>query len=608
MFASFTHGRALLGTYLRPQRGRVFMLAALLMSGIALQLLNPQVIRYFIDTTQQGGPQWALTAAAAAFLAITLLQRAVALAAVYMSENVGWGATNALRADLARHLLRLDMSFHKRRTPGELIERVDGDVTALANFFSQFAIQLLGNGLLIVAVLALLFHEDWRIGAGMALYALLALFVLGIVQRRAVSRWAAERESSADLYGFLEERMNGTEDIRASGAEAHVLRRLYAIMDDLLRKTRVAQLITNISTVSTSSLYAASYALGLAAGAYLYTTGAATIGTAYVIVFYIGMLAAPLDNVRNQFEDLQRSTASIDRVRELLSLRSRVEERAGAALPEGPLSVAFEQVTFQYEDEGRPTDDGSQQPAVGAVELATGNWQLATAPVLHDISFTLQPGHVLGLLGRTGSGKTTLTRLLFRLYDPTDGTIKLGGHDLRDLALHDLRAHVGMVTQEVQIFGASVRDNLTFFDRRIGDEQIYHALDQLGLRAWAEALPQGLDTLLAGGGQSLSAGEAQLLAFTRVFLKNPGLVILDEASSRLDPATEHLLEQAVGRLLHGRTGIIIAHRLRTVQRADSILVLENGAIAEHGPREQLARDERSRFFQLLQTGMEEVLA
>ncbi|HEU5015436.1 MAG TPA: ABC transporter ATP-binding protein [Roseiflexaceae bacterium] len=599
MFASLTHGRALLGAYLRPQRGRVFMLAALLLSGIALQLLNPQVIRYFIDTTQQGGPQSSLTAAAVAFLVVALLQRAVELGAVYVGANIGWAATNALRADLARHLLRLDMSFHKQRTPGELIERVDGDVTALANFFSQFAIQLLGNGLLIVAVLALLFREDWRIGAGMTLYALLTLFVLGILQQRAVQRWAAERESSADLYGFLEERMNGTEDIRASGAEAHVLWRLYAIMDDLLRKTRLAQLITNISTASTSSLYAVSYALGLAAAAYLYTTGAATIGTAYVIVFYIGMLAAPLDNVLSQFEDLQRSTASVERVQELFGLRTRVEERAGAKLLDGPLSVIFENVTFRYNDEGRTTDD----------ERRTQNAELKTQnPTLQDISFTLQPGHVLGLLGRTGSGKTTLTRLLFRLYDPACGAIRLGGHDLRDLALHDLRAHVGVVTQDVQIFGASVRDNLTFFNSRISDEQIYAALDQLGLREWVAGLPHGLDTVLAGGGQSLSAGEAQLLAFTRVFLKNPGLVILDEASSRLDPATEHLLEQAIGKLLNGRTGIIIAHRLRTVQRADSILVLENGEIIEHGPREQLARDEGSRFYHLLQTGMEEVLA
>jgi ATP-binding cassette subfamily B protein len=217
---------------------------------------------------------------------------------------------------------------------------------------------------------------------------------------------------------------------------------------------------------------------------------------------------------------------------------------------------------------------------------------------------------VLGLLGRTGSGKTTLSRLLFRLYGPTSGAIRFGDVDIRDIALHDLREHIGMVTQDVQLFQATVRDNLTFFNRRIGNDQIERVLKELRLWDWVQSLPDGLNTPLASGGQGLSAGEAQLLAFTRVFLKNPGLVILDEASSRMDPVTENLLDQAVDRLFHAppRTGIIIAHRLQTVQRADDILILENGSVVEYGARERLAADPGSRFYSLLQTGLEEALA
>jgi ATP-binding cassette subfamily B protein len=228
--------------------------------------------------------------------------------------------------------------------------------------------------------------------------------------------------------------------------------------------------------------------------------------------------------------------------------------------------------------------------------------------VLSDIIFDLPAGKVLGLLGRTGSGKTTLTRLLFRLYDPQLGRVLLGGSDLCDLALADLRARVGMVTQDVQLFAASIRDNLTLFDRTIDDARIERALGELGLREWAAALPAGLDTRIGAGGLGLSAGEAQLLAFARVFLRDPGLVILDEASSRLDPATERLLERAIGRLLQGRTAIVIAHRLGTVQRADEIMILDGGRVAEHGPRAALAADPGSRFAGLLRTGMEEVLA
>jgi ABC-type multidrug transport system fused ATPase/permease subunit len=214
---------------------------------------------------------------------------------------------------------------------------------------------------------------------------------------------------------------------------------------------------------------------------------------------------------------------------------------------------------------------------------------------------------VLGLLGRTGSGKSTITRLFFRLYDPTSGVVRLGGEDLRDVALDQVRRSVGMVTQEVQLFQASVRDNLTFFDSSISDGRILEALEVLGLDDWYASLEQGLDTRLAGGGRGLSAGEAQLLAFTRVFLKDPGLVILDEASSRLDPVTEQLIERAIDRLLYQRTAIIIAHRLATVQRAHKILILHDGRVAEYGDRVALLANPDSRFSQLLRTGMEKVL-
>jgi ABC-type multidrug transport system fused ATPase/permease subunit len=236
------------------------------------------------------------------------------------------------------------------------------------------------------------------------------------------------------------------------------------------------------------------------------------------------------------------------------------------------------------------------------------NGNVATGLVLDDISFSLTPGMKLGLLGRTGSGKTTLTRLLFRFYDPAQGTIRLDDRPLPELSVAALRRSVGLVTQEIQLFHASVRDNLTLFDPTVPDELILQTLQTLGLWDWYQTLPHGLDTKLAPGGSGLSAGQAQLLAFVRVFLKNPGLVILDEASSRLDPATERLLEQAVNRLLEGRTAIIIAHRLATVQRVDQIMILQNGQCLEYGRREELARDIDSHFAGLLQTGLEEALA
>ena len=234
-----------------------------------------------------------------------------------------------------------------------------------------------------------------------------------------------------------------------------------------------------------------------------------------------------------QLDDLQQATASIARVQQLFATEPQVvDAQRPVLLPNGPLSVELDAVSFAYPDD----------------EL-----------VLREVSALVPAGATLGLLGRTGSGKTTLTRLLLRLYDPTAGSARLGGVDLRGVANADLRARVAIVTQDIQLFSATVRDNLTFFDATIADARLMEALDALGMGDWVRALPAGLDTPLASGGTGLSAGQAQLLAFARAFLHDPGLLILDEASSRLDPATERQLEQALKRLVYGRTAIIIAH-------------------------------------------------
>jgi ABC-type multidrug transport system fused ATPase/permease subunit len=234
--ASFRRYWALLARYLKPQMRRTSWMAVLLLAGLALQLVNPQIIRYFLDTAQTGEHRY-LFGAGGLFIAFALLQQALRLTAGYASQGVGWSATNQLRADLVLHCLRLDMPFHKRLTPGELIERIDGDVTMLANFFSAFAVRVLGNALLVLGILALLAREDLRVGAGMLAYTAITLLVLGQIQKLAVPRWAAERQAGSELYGYIEERISGAEDVRAAGAEAHALRRLYGLMRVFNEKT-----------------------------------------------------------------------------------------------------------------------------------------------------------------------------------------------------------------------------------------------------------------------------------------------------------------------------------------------------------------------------------
>ena len=590
----------LLTTYLRPQRRRVATLTTLLLSSIALQIANPQLLRYFIDTAQN--PQSELQSlfiAAGLFIVLALATQLLALGATYVSEIVAWSATNDLRSDLALHCLRLDMVFHKRRTPGELIERIDGDVTAMANFFSQFVVRVLGNVILMLGVLIVLLIEDYRIGVVMLLLAAVLFVALILIQRWTVPFWSRARESSAALFGLIEERLSGTEDIRSSGAIDYTMNRLYERGRDRLIYERRAAIFGSLTWLTPLLFFAIAGALTYWLGYRFFSAGTMSLGTVYLIFFYTDALLRPVIQITRQIEDLQKAGAGIVRVRELYAISSGLADGT-RELPPGSLAVGFERVTFEYDDEndgGRRTEDES--PNTSAVRPPP-------SAVLADISFQIAAGRTLGILGRTGSGKTTLTRLLFRLYDVTAGAIKLGSTDIRELRFDSLRQRVGMVTQDVQLFHATVRENLTFFDPNIPDQRILAVLEDLELLPWYQSLANGLDTVLAGSG-GLSAGEAQVLAFTRVFLRNPGLVILDEASSRLDPATERLIERAVDRLLAERTGIIIAHRLATVLRADDILILEGGRIREYGEREALRNDSNSRFAELLRTGLEEVL-
>src|SRR5215213_4755376 len=318
--------RELLSRYLKPQIRWVLLMATILLAGIAIKLINPQVLRYFLDTAQTGGAPRTLRIAAGLFLTFALLQQVLELATRYTAARVGWSSTNRLRADLALHLLRLDMPFHKSRTPGELIDRADGDVTQLSNFLSVFTVNMLGNGLLVVGILVMLFRENTWLGLGMLAYTLVTLWVLRLIQQLAVPRWAAERQSSAMLYGYIEERISGAEEIRAAGAEAYVMHGLYKHMRDFTRKTRAAVVFSSLTHNLTNLVYVIGYAASLAIGVFLYMRGETSVGTAYLITYYVGMLADPLQSIRGQAEDLQQASANIQRINELFKLQPQVAD------------------------------------------------------------------------------------------------------------------------------------------------------------------------------------------------------------------------------------------------------------------------------------------
>jgi ABC-type multidrug transport system fused ATPase/permease subunit len=552
--------RAFAAAYLRPQWRRVALLAAVFTAAIGLQLANPQLAKTFIDEASAGAPFDRLVRIAGIFLAVALLTQLAAVAEVYVAEDLGWRTTNALRVDLTAHVLDLDDRFHADHGAGELLERIDGDVAAIAGFFARFVVHVAGSALFLAGVLLLLWREDWRIGCLLTVFALGSVVYLtrggGFVGRRS----RRSRVVNADLSAYLEERLSALPDIKANGADGITMLGLHARLAERFRVDRDALLAASLFSGGANSALVAATAASLAMAAWLQESGAITVGGVYLVFRYTSMLRMPLEQLSRHMNSFQRAMGGIVRVRELLTTETRITDGAGAALPAGALAVEFDAVDFAYDDE----------------------------PVLRDVSLGIAPGHVLGLVGRTGSGKTTMGRLLFRLYDVDRGAVRVGGIDVRDLRLDDLRRRVGLVTQDVQLFAATLRDNVRLFDVDVGDDRLIDVFAALGLDGWLGELPDGLDTVLGPTGRGLSAGEAQLVAFARVFLTDPGLVVLDEASSRLDPHTEALLEHAIDRLLAGRTGIVIAHRLRTIERADEVLILDRGRVVEHGSQVTLA--------------------
>ncbi|MCY9541686.1 ABC transporter ATP-binding protein/permease [Paenibacillus alvei] len=567
--------------YVIPVRGRLLFLLVMLLVSTAFQLVNPQIVQQFIDTAASQGTLSTLLLLAGLYLIIAALTQLITVAISYLGNDISWRATNTLRADLLKHCLGLDMHFHNRKTPGEMIERIDGDVTGMSNFFAMFIVQVIGSFILLAGILGFMFTVNWPIALAMAIFTLLSIGFMTFIRNMGVSSSKDERAASASLFGLIEERIAGIEDVQANGAVPYVINRFHQAMHKVFRTGRKAWMLRVVPWNTTVVLFAIAVTVVLLLGVHYYLIGQISLGTLFLIFQYTQMLNTPIEQLGDQIQEFQKAKSGMMRSQEILSLQSEIVDGTKEQLPDGALGLEFDHVTFGYNEE---------------------------KVVLHDITFAVQPGQRLGIIGRTGSGKSSISRLLLRLYNIDSGIIRIGGEDIRSLKLETLYRRVGMVTQDVQLFDGTLRDNLTLFDPEITDESIFETTDRLGLRQWIDALPNGLDSHLSSGGTSLSAGEAQLFALTRVFLTNPSIIVLDEPSSRLDAATEAMLQTAVDQLMEQCTGIIIAHRLATLEQVDAIMVLQHGRIVELGPREELASDPSSHYAMLLRTGREEELA
>ena len=324
---------SLLGRYPLPNTGRVVLLAVLLLSGIALNVANPQFVRHFIDLAKEQGDLGQLYVAAALFLGVGLALHVVTALTEVLGEDVAWRATNRLRSDVVLHVLSLDMGFHNARTPGELIERIDGDIERLSNFFSEMVVSMLGGILLAIGILAVLWIEDWRLGLSMSLFATVYLVVYVRLQRVVTPLWHGERDTSADLFGFIGERLSAVPDIQKSGAVPYVMLRYFEVKRRHLDAWLKALKFAYIRRGAADSMIAVGLAAAMALAVYLFQAGDFSIGTVYLVVHYFNLLRDPLMRVSREVEDLHRAAVSIDRVRDLLDTQSAIRDGRDGAVP-----------------------------------------------------------------------------------------------------------------------------------------------------------------------------------------------------------------------------------------------------------------------------------
>ncbi|MFL6125407.1 ABC transporter ATP-binding protein [Actinophytocola sp.] len=564
--------------YLGPRTAQLALLAVALLAATGLAIVGPQLLRRFIDAVGGDTAISAVVALAVAFLVVTVLAELSWLTADAVGVRLAWSATNDMRTDLTAHCLSLDMPFYEERAAGELIDRVDGDVGRLAGFFSQLFLLIASNLLLLLGIGVALLIQDWRVGLCYIPFVGGSALLLRRLLGRAVPAVVAQRQANAELLGYVEERLGGLEDIRGNGAGHHVRHGFWLRAAGLLTAARRAARLGVRWPAAAQGLASLSLLLALLAGAILYSTGQMTLGSAYVLVAYAGMLQVPLMVLVSQAQEVEEAVGALRRIDELFAVRSTIVDGAhtlGPHTPGGGVEVVLDDVSFGY----RPG------------ELA-----------VREVNVRVAPGRRLALVGRTGSGKSTLARLLVRFADPVSGRVLLDGRDIRDLTVSSVRSRVGLVTQDVRIFHASVRDNVTMFGDEVPDSAVEEALRAVGLEPWLSGLPAGLASVLGAGEAGLSAGEAQLLAFARILVTDPGLVVLDEASSRLDQVSRKTFDTALTRMLAGRTAVVIAHQLAAVRVCDEVLVLRDGRVLEHGDRATLVADRNSVFADMLRTG------
>lgn len=547
------------------------LLLTLVLAGMSV--LRPRLLQTMVDDYVTRGDIGGMTVMAAIVFSILLAEAVLRYFFLYYADWIGQSVIRDLRARVFDHVIRLRLRYFDQTPVGQSTTRTINDIEAINTVFTQGSVTILADLLTLAAVLAIMFATSWKLT--LVVISVFPLLIWGSYQfKKAVRKsYEAVRNHVAGMNAFLQEHISGMRIVQIFNAEAREAEKFRKINRDYTSANLKAVLAYAIFFPVVDIISAISLGLMVWYGARGVLTEEVTIGVLVVFPLYISMLYRPIRMLADRFNTLQMGLIAAERVFKLLETEMPPRQSGNFAPEQVKGEVRFEEVAFSY------TDD------------------MADA-VLRKVSFCIEPGQTLAIVGSTGSGKTTIISLINRLYDIKQGRIKIDGRDIRDFQLAALRRRIAVVLQDVFLFSGSVLDNITLRNEEISREKAIEAARMIGAHDFIMALPGQYDYQVMERGATLSMGQRQLISFARALAFDPDILILDEATSSIDPESEALIQHAIETLIARRTSIIIAHRLSTIRHANQILVLEKGRVVEYGAHEQLLASATGKYREL----------